>query len=166
MHGVRHVSRRPVAVFVLLTTSFKKRSVWLFLSSRSASWLCPLPHVRHPFGAMRSCLVQLQENKGTRSPCFVAPAFRGAREKLRRATGPKVTLHLALFFLLWHEGLRHGLGTSLLFHRCQSNLLSTGALLSNRTSVKVSFPRSPPDSTTTWVFRNVQRESLQCNVWE
>ena len=40
------------------------RSVSLFLSSRSAVWLCPLPHVRHKFGAMRSCLVRLQETRG------------------------------------------------------------------------------------------------------
>ena len=47
--------------------------------------------------ALVSC--STPRKQGTRSPCFVAPAFRGAREKLRRATGPKVTLHLALFFL-------------------------------------------------------------------
>ena len=43
---------------------------------------------------------------------------------------------------------------------CQSSLSSTRALLSNRTSVKASFPSSPLESTTTRVFQNVQRESL------
>ena len=75
------------------------RSVWFFPSRISAGSLCPLPHVRHPFGAMRSCLVRLQENKGIRSPRLIALARDGAREKLRRATGNKVTLHLAPFFL-------------------------------------------------------------------
>ena len=73
------------------------RLVSLFLSRRSAPWLCPLPYVRHPFGPTRSCLVRLQENKETRSPRLVALARDGAREKLRRATGTKVTLHVAFF---------------------------------------------------------------------
>ena len=98
MHGVRHVSRRPVAVLVLLTTSFKKRSVWLFLSSRSAGWLCPLPDVRHPFGAMRSCLVQLQENKGTRSPCFVAPRFPRCPRKTQTRHWPQGHTASCAFF--------------------------------------------------------------------
>ena len=33
------------------------------------------------------------------------------------------------FFLVWHEGLRHGQGTSLLFLGCQSSLSFTGAFL-------------------------------------
>ena len=100
------------------------RSVWFFPSRISAGWLCPLPHVRHPFGAMRSYLVQLKEIKGSRSPRLVTLAVHDARVKLRRATGPKVTLHLVPFFPLWHDGLRHGRGTSLLCNRC-SSLFST-----------------------------------------
>ena len=141
MHGVRHVSRRPVAVFVLLTTSFQKRSVSLLL----AGWPCPLPHVWS--NALVSC-VQLQENKEVRSPRLVVLAVHGSRKRLRRAIGRKMTLHLA-HFPLWHDDPWHGQGT------CQSSLLSTETMWSNRTSVKVSFPSSPPDSTTTWVFQNV-----------
>ena len=39
------------------------KSVWLFPCRISAGWLCPLPRVRHPFGATRSCLVRLQEKE-------------------------------------------------------------------------------------------------------
>ena len=95
------------------------RSVWLFPSRRSAGWLCLLPHVRHPFGAMRSCLIQLQENKGTRSPRLVALAFRGVRERLRRAIGSGVMLHVAPFFL-WST-MVHGKARALHFfcNRCE-----------------------------------------------
>ena len=112
------------------------------------------PVLCRTFGATRSCLVRLQEIKGARSPRLVVLAVHGSRKRLRRAIGRKVTLHLA-HFPLWHDDPWHGQGTSLLFHRCQSSLFSTETVWSNRTSVKVSFPRSPPDSTTPWVFQNV-----------
>ena len=82
---------------------------------------------------MRSCLVQLQEKKGTRSPRLVALAFRGVRERLRRATGPKVTLHLAPFSSVarWSTA-RPGHLTSFAI-----GANSTETLLSNRTTEQV-----------------------------
>ena len=105
------------------------RSVSLFLSRRSARWLCRLPHVRHPFGLTRSCLVQLQENKGSRSPRLVALARHGAREKLRRATGPKVTLHLAPSSLCGTMVYGTVRALHFFFCGCQSSLFSTETLL-------------------------------------
>ena len=160
MHGVRYVSRRPVAVLVLLTTSFKKkigvavsqqqiRRLALFSASRTTSiWS----------NALVSC--STPRKQGDTESLFCGPRFPRCPRKTQTRHWPQGHTASCAFFPLWHEGLRHGLGTSLLFHRCQSNLLSTGALLSNRTSVKVSFPRSPPDSTTTWVFRKFWLESL------
>ena len=62
------------------------RSVWFFPSRISAGWLCPLPHVRHPFGAMRSCLDRLQENKGIRVlASLLSPATEPAKNSAPRS---------------------------------------------------------------------------------
>ena len=75
------------------------RSVWFFPSRISAGWLCPLPHVRHPFGAMRSCLDRLQENKGIRSPRLVALAATEPAKNSDAPLAPRSRYILRFFFL-------------------------------------------------------------------
>ena len=72
------------------------RSVWLFPSSISASWLCPLPHVRHIWSnALVSC--SASRNKGIRSPRLVALARHRALKRLRPSVARWSTARLGHF---------------------------------------------------------------------
>ena len=72
-----------------------------------------------------SRLVRPQDDRGSWSS-----RLHGAFERLRRATGSGVTLHVVapFFFSFLGGGLRHGQATLLCFHGCQSNFCSTEAL--------------------------------------
>ena len=103
--------------------------------------------------ALVSCLASRKQGDTESSLRCSRP--RRSPRKTQTRHWPQGHATSCAFFPLWHEGLRHGQGTSLLFHRCQSNLFFAETVLQNRTSVKVSFPSPPLESTTTWVFQNV-----------
>ena len=118
--GIRHAwsaTRAQTArCWLCVQDQLSTRSASLFFSRRSARWLCILPHVRHPFGPTRSCLVQLQEKEWGHGvfASWSSPSTVPAKDSdAPLAQGDAAS---CAFFPLWHDGLRHGQGTSLLFH--------------------------------------------------
>ena len=109
MHGVRHVSRRPVAVFVL-ATSFQQHRCGSFPAGDplAGSVFCRTYDIH-----LEQCarvLFNFKKTKGHGS----SPRFPRCPRKTQTRHWPQGDAASCAFFPMWHDGPRQGQGTSLL----------------------------------------------------
>ena len=140
MHGVRHVSRRPVAGSVF-RTSFQQDRCGSFSAGDppAGSVLCRTYDIH--LDQRARVLFGFKKRNGDTESRLVALALHDARVSLRRATGPRSRYILRLFSSVARRST--ALPGLLNFFSIAANPVSLPleTLLSNRTSVKVSFPK-------------------------
>ena len=142
MHGVRHVSRRPVAVLVL-RTSFQQDRCGSFPAAYppAGSVLCRTYDI-HLEQCARVLFGFKKQLDTESSPRCSRP--RRCNRKTQTRHWPQGDAARCAFFLC---------GTKVYGTARALNSFSTAANPVSRTSVKVSFPSPLLELTTTWVFQ-------------